>query len=208
MRPDRRLLLGGALAALLAPVSAGAAPSFAAVSAPIAALNAGLIGVMKAGKESPFDKRFAMLEPIVVKVFDLPHILAMSVGFGWPTLKPAEQKSLLSVFRQYTVASYVANFKSYDGEQFRVLPKLRSVGVQQVVATEIVPRNGKPTRIDYVMRQNGTIWQAVDVLLDGTISQVAVQRSDFHSFLASGGAAALIAALRKKVASLSGGALS
>ncbi|MGH7191895.1 MAG: hypothetical protein ACREF0_22195 [Acetobacteraceae bacterium] len=48
----------------------------------------------------------------------------------------------------------------------------------------------------------------MDVLLDGTISQVAVQRSDFQSFLTSGGAPALVAALHKKVASLSGGALS
>lgn len=208
MRPDRRLLLTGALAALLVPAGAFAAADFAAVTAPIAALDAGLVAVMKAGEATPFARRFAMLEPVVVKVFDLPRIVAITVGFDWPTLSAEEKKSLLDVFRRYTVASYVANFKSYSGEQFRILPNLRPVGTEQVVTTEIVPASGKPNRIDYVMRQTGSTWQAVDVLLDGTISQVAVQRSDFQSFLTSGGAPALVAALHKKVASLSGGALS
>jgi phospholipid transport system substrate-binding protein len=111
------------------------------------------------------------------------------------------------VFRQFTVASYVANFDSYDGEQLRVLPNPRSVGTERVVATEIVPRSGKPTRLDYVMRDMGGAWQAVDVLLDGTISRVAVQRSDFAALVASGGGNGLIASLRQKVGELSGGAL-
>jgi len=45
------------------------------------------------------------------------------------------------------------------------------------------------------------------VLLEGSISRVAVQRSDFRNALASGDADALIASLRRKVADLSGGAL-
>ena len=42
------------------------------------------------------------------------------------------------------------------------------------------------------------------MLTDGTISQVAVQRSDFGGLLASGGAPALRAGLERKVANLSG----
>ena len=50
-------------------------------------------------------------------------------------------------------------------------------------------------------------WKAVDVLADGSISRVAVQRSDFRSLLASGGAPALLGSLQRKVSDLSGGAL-
>jgi len=46
------------------------------------------------------------------------------------------------------------------------------------------------------------------VLLDGSISRVAVQRSDFRSLLGSGHAGALIRSLQDKVAQLSGGTLS
>ena len=48
----------------------------------------------------------------------------------------------------------------------------------------------------------------MDVLLDGSISRVAVQRSDFRKILANGDTDALIASLRRKIADLSDGALS
>jgi phospholipid transport system substrate-binding protein len=210
MRPERRAFLGGLFAALLVPwaARAEAPPSFAVVSAPVAALDAGLLAVMKAGDATPFPKRYATLEPIIAQSLDLPRILQMSVGFGWPDLTPAQRQELLAVFRQYTVASYVANFDSYNGQQFRILPNLRAVGAEQIVSTQLVSRDGTARRIDFVMLEDGGRWQVVDVLLDGTISQVAVQRSDFHSLLASGGAPALIAGLKKKVATLSGNTLS
>ncbi len=56
------------------------------------------------------------------------------------------------------------------------------------------------------MRREHGGWKIVDVLLDGTISRVAVQRSDFRDVLAQGGATALIASLERKAADLTGGA--
>jgi phospholipid transport system substrate-binding protein len=61
------------------------------------------------------------------------------------------------------------------------------------------------TTLDYVMRRGPAGWQAVDVLTDGSISRVAVQRADFRGLLSSGGAPALVAGLEHKVANLSGG---
>jgi phospholipid transport system substrate-binding protein len=55
------------------------------------------------------------------------------------------------------------------------------------------------------MRNGPAGWKAVDVLANGSISRVAVQRSDFRELLANGGVPALMAALQRKVANLSGG---
>ena len=49
--------------------------------------------------------------------------------------------------------------------------------------TRIIQDNGEPIRLDYVMRQTDAGWRAVDILLDGTISRVAVQHSDFRALL-------------------------
>jgi phospholipid transport system substrate-binding protein len=73
-----------------------------------------------------------------------------------------------------------------------------------VVESEIVPKDGDPTRMDYVMRQGPAGWQAIDVLEEGTISQAAVQRSDFRSLLADG-PDKLISSLTAKVDKMSGG---
>lgn len=183
------------------------AADIAEVSAPIVALNAGLLQIMKAGAKVPFAQRFDMFAPIIDKVFDLPGILRVSVGLTWNKLSEAERADLLAVFRQYTVASWVANFDSFKGERFEVLPDLRAVGTDEVVATRFVPTSGDPTRLDYVMRQSDTGWRVVDVLYNGTISNVVKQRSDFRGPLTEGGAAQLISSLKKKVADLSGGSL-
>ncbi|HYZ64102.1 MAG TPA: ABC transporter substrate-binding protein [Acetobacteraceae bacterium] len=199
MKLTRRASL---LAALL-PLAAHAQNTEAA--APIQALCQALTQVARAGRTTPFMQRYNMLAPAIDGAIDLPGILQLAVGAArWRALPPNEQTALLDVFRKFTVASYVSNFT--NGERFEVLPESRTLGSDQVVATRVVPTNDTPTRLDYVMRRTQAGWRAVDVLLDGSISQVAVYRSDWRASLASG-AGPLIANLQAKVASLSGGAL-
>jgi phospholipid transport system substrate-binding protein len=207
----RRMLLGASmLAAAASPAAAStaaAAIDTAAVIAPIRQLCDGLLAIMHAGGAVPFGQRYKQLAPTVELAFDLDAILQVSVGPAWGAL-PADQKSMLqAAFRRYTIASYVNSFDSYEGQRFDVSPELRALpNGEQVVDTRIVPRTGDSHVLDYVMRQGGQGWRAVDVLLDGTISRVAVQRSDFRGLLARGGAAALAKSLQDKTADLSGGA--
>lgn len=199
-RMKRRALLA---LGLLAPLAARAgAPDPAA---PIAAFDEGLLAVMHAGKDTPFATRVQTLLPLVQQAFNLPLILQNSVGPRWASFAPVMQAQLLDVFTSFTVASWVANFDSFDGETFKILPDLRKIGADEVVQTTLVHRDGDSTRLDYVMRQIGGGWKAVDILLDGTISRVAVQRSDFRSVLSSGDPTRLIAMLRDKVTALSAG---
>jgi phospholipid transport system substrate-binding protein len=112
---------------------------------------------------------------------------------------------LSAAFRRYTVSSYVANFNSFNRQRFEILPDTRAVGSgAMVVRTRLIRPDESPVELDYVMRQGPAGWQVVDVLTDGSISRVAVQRSDFRELLASGGATALAAGLERKVANLSG----
>jgi len=146
---------------------------------------------------------------VVMQSFNMPQVEQDSVGFLWSTLPAAQQQQLASLFEQFTVASYVSGFDGYGGQQIKVLPAERDVGDKKVVETQIVPGDGSdPTELDYVMTKGDNGWQATDVLLNGTISKVAIQSSDFSSEVTSGDASQLIAALKAKVATLSGGALS
>ena len=61
------------------------------------------------------------------------------------------------------------------------------------------------TELDYVMNQTPAGWKVVDVLAAGSISRVAVQRSDFRHILSNGGGDALLMSLQRKTADLSGG---
>jgi phospholipid transport system substrate-binding protein len=176
-----------------------------AVLAPVQQLVDGLLQIMKAGPGTPFPQRFDMLAPVIDRTFDLAAVLQESVGAPWGAL-PQDQQGMLTVaFRRYTIASYVNSFNTFNGQHFEVKPDTREVGNEQIVQTRIIPRSGDSHELDYVMREGGTGWRAVDVLADGSISRVAVQRSDFRRLLARGGALALAESLRSKSADLSDG---
>ena len=178
-------------------------------AAPITALNAALLTTMKASAaKASFQSRYDMLEPVVKQVFDAPVILKNSVGVLWMTLPAAQQQELATLFEQFTVASYVNGFNGYNGERFNVLPGETALGAKKIVKTQIVPRDGgSPTELDYVLAEDSAGWQVTDVLLNGTISKVAIQASDFASLVNAGDATQLIAALKTKIATLSGGVL-
>jgi phospholipid transport system substrate-binding protein len=75
------------------------------------------------------------------------------------------------------------------------------------VQSRIAPLSGDATELDYVMKQTPSGWVVVDVLTAGSISRVAVQRSDFRRILSNGGSDELLASLQRKASDLSGGAL-
>jgi phospholipid transport system substrate-binding protein len=203
---DRRALLAlGFGMALFGGSAARAAPGGDA-SAPIRALNEGLLAIMRAGKATSFTQRFDMLAPVIDRTFDLPALLRGAVGLGWASLSQPDQEALREAFRRFSIASWVANFDDFQGQRFTVKPEPRAIGDGGlVVETEFAAPGAEPVTLSYVMRLVGDEWRAVDVLAQGTISRVAVLRSDFRRALAQGGAPALLAQLRQKVAALAGG---
>jgi phospholipid transport system substrate-binding protein len=200
------VLMGAALPVYVAATIRPARAEDDSIVQPIQQLVDGLTEIMKAGTGTPFAQRFDTLAPIVDRTFDLPVILQESVGERWASLPQDQQDMLMQAFRRYTVASYVNSFDDYKGQHFDVKPDTRPVGNgEQVVQTRIIPRRGDGHELDYVMRQGTEGWRAVDVLADGSVSRVAVQRSDFRRLLTRGGAQALAQSLRTKSADLSGG---
>jgi phospholipid transport system substrate-binding protein len=195
----RRASLLGAFAAFAGPVMP--ARSDTAPVASIQQLTDGLLQIMKAGSATPFSVRFDMLAPLIDRIFDLDAVLRTSVGSAWASLPPSQQ-----TFRRYTIASYVNSFDHFNGQRFSVEPQTQPLGNdEQIVRTRIIPPSGDGHELDYVMRNTGSGWRAVDVLADGTISRVAVQRSDFRRLLSRGGAPALAESLATKSLGLSDG---
>jgi phospholipid transport system substrate-binding protein len=201
----RRLLLAGGL--LMWPALSWTQGASQEAQKSVSELYAGLQVIMRMGSGAAFPQKFNQLAPVIDRTFDLDAILRSSVGLRWNSLDPASQRNLSAVFRTFTIASWTSNFGNDGGQRFEVLPQVRASGADQIVASRLVPSSGDPVRIDYVMRGGPGGWRIVDVLLNGSISRVAVQRSDFRSLLTSGSATPLIDSLRQKVVDLSGGTM-
>jgi phospholipid transport system substrate-binding protein len=205
--PNRRTLLRLALAtAALAVACAGTAVA-SEITAPVEQLHAGLMTIMNAGKAAPFRQRYETIAPVIGRTFDLEAILRQVIGPRWALLPADQQAALAEAFRRYTIASYVANFDTFSGQRFEIVPVVKAVANDRVVETRIALSGGRVHMLDYLMRQEGGRWRVVDVLADGAISRVASQRSEMRSVLAGGGGAGLLVSLRQKTAELSGGIL-
>ncbi|HUC08847.1 MAG TPA: ABC transporter substrate-binding protein [Stellaceae bacterium] len=157
-----------------------------------------LLTTMKNARTLGQNGRYETLAPVVNSLFDVPSMVRLAVGPGWDNLTPAQQQQITTAFGRYVSATYADRFDSYSGEQLQVTGDEPYAG-GVIVETRIVRAGQQPVTINYMVRQNRGIWQISDVYLDGTISQVATQRSEFHSILAREGVEGLISALAHKV---------
>jgi phospholipid transport system substrate-binding protein len=157
-----------------------------------------LLTTMRNGPTLGQSGRYARLAPVVDRVFDVPSMTRLAIGSSWAALSPAQQQQLVEAFRHYIAATYADRFDSYSGQQLQVTGERPNNG-DVVVQTKIVKSDGDTTTLDYLMRQNQGSWQVSDVYLDGTISQVAIQRSEFYSILRRDGVDGLVIALNRKV---------
>jgi phospholipid transport system substrate-binding protein len=193
------------IAALCLALAFGAAGTGFAAASPqgtVQSFYATLLTTMKEGSQLGQSGRYAALAPVVQQVFDVPLMTRLAVGPDWAHLSPAQQQQVTAAFGHYIAATYAYRFKSWDGQELQV-------GAEQpfadgyIVDTTIGKPSDEPTKINYLVRQDGRNWQIADVYLDGTISQLATQRSEFHDILQRKGVDGLISTLNHKVDLLS-----
>jgi len=150
-----------------------------------------LLDSMKNGKALGVQGRYNKLKPAIEQAFDLGTMIKYAVGPGWDTASPADQKSLTDAFERMTIAQYAGNFDSFSGEKFVVDPNVTVRGTDHYVSSKLVAKDQTVVFI-YRVRQFGSSWKIIDVLLEGSISQLSVYRSDYAATIKAGGAAALV----------------
>jgi phospholipid transport system substrate-binding protein len=161
-----------------------------------------LLGSMKSGHSLGQSGRFARLEPVIRRTFDIPTMARLSVGSYWATLSEVQRHQVIESFGRYISATYADRFDSYAGQKLQVTGEQPAAG-GIMVKSRIIKANGEPVNVDYMMRRNGDTWLISDIYLDGAISEVATRRSEFGAILKNEGIDGLIAALNRKANILS-----
>jgi phospholipid transport system substrate-binding protein len=164
-----------------------------------------LLSTMKDGQQLGFAGRRDKLTPTIRETFDFPLMTRLTVGPPWAGLSPEQQQQILEAFSAFSIATYANRFDGFAGEHFEVEPTPTHLANGDVIVkSKLIPREGDDVELDYLMRQTGRDWHAIDVYLSGTVSELAVRRSEFSSVLRRDGASALVILLQRKVAELSG----
>jgi phospholipid transport system substrate-binding protein len=156
-----------------------------------------LLGTMKNGRTLGQSGRFARLEPVIRRTFDIPTMARLAVGSSWATLSEAQRQQVIESFGRYISAMYADRFDSYAGQKLQVTGE-QPAAAGVMVKSQIIKANGEPVNVDYMMRRNGDTWLISDIYLDGAISEVATRRSEFGAVLKNDGIDGLIAALNRK----------
>ncbi len=183
--------------------SAGADPSHATVAQRIERLHAVLLDVMKSAEAgADFAGRRDELEPVLLESFDLPFMAQKSVGRHWKKVSEAERAELVETFTRYMVANYAGRFHGYSGQSFETLGVEASARETLMVRTRLVDPTGDDVALDYRLRSHAGTWKIVDISLNGTVSELALRRSEYSSLIQREGFEALIVALNEKIETL------
>jgi phospholipid transport system substrate-binding protein len=166
-------------------------------------LQAALLKVMQEADALGFEGRYELLKPVVAETFDVRFMGSKSVGRYWNKLDADQQAVWLTKFAGYLTANYAGNFNEYDGESFEVLGEESSARKTQVVLTRLNVPSGEDVVLNYRLREASPgEWRIIDIYLKGTVSELALRRSDFSATLKEKGFGELTLAIDKKIAEL------
>lgn len=198
------------LIALLAlPIAAEpAAVSQAAAESPterIDALHAHLLDVMRNAVSLGYPGREEKLRAVIPGFFDVDFMARKALGSHWKSAGPDAQRRYLETFTRFMVANYAGRFDGFSGQSFETRGEEPARLDTVVVKTVLRDPGDEDVELNYRMREVGDTWKIIDVYLDGTVSELALRRSEFVSIVKRDDIEALIVALDEKIAKLASG---
>jgi phospholipid transport system substrate-binding protein len=194
----RFLALSAAAAACLGAPSA----SLAAIdpnAARIQAFYDALLDTMKQGPQLGVQGRFDKLLPAMHAAYDMPTMMRIACGSSWAKIPADKQQALIDAFERMSTAIYADRFAKFSGQKFVVDPTPLPHNADMVVRTQLIPADGDPVQLNYLMRGPADNMKIIDVFLEGAISELATRRSEFSGVLRTDGADALLAKLKERV---------
>ena len=189
------------LLAATAGADPGPSPDPAASTKIVEELHATMLDVMKNAQALGYEGRLAKLEPAIATRYDFSFMAEKSVGLAWKDFDEAARAKLVDAMERLAGATYAARMDGFAGERFETLGSQSAAQSTLVVRTQLVEATGTKRLLDYRLRANAAgDPKIVDVFFDGTVSELAMRRSEYTALLKKGGLPALLEALEKKIA--------
>lgn len=186
----------------VSPVSAAAqalAPSSIQI---VESLHAKLLDAMMRSDDLGYDGRYALLRPALDDYYDLDFMAEKTVGRHWRQLGEADQALWRDAFRSMMAANYADRFVGYTGQSFETHGEEPFAHQTVLVRTTLLNPEGDDVQLHYRLRQTDAGWRIVDIYLNGTVSELALRRSEYGSVLKRGGFETLLTSVVEKAQEL------
>lgn len=191
-------------AAVAVADSAAPTPS-ASPTARIDGLHVSLLAVMKDAVALGYDGRAEKLGAVIPTYFDVEYMARKSLGAHWNTADAVAKQRYLETFERFMVANYAGRFNGYSGQSFETLGEEAAPSNTMIVKSRLVDPEDENVELNYRMRKVDGTWKIIDVYLNGTVSELALRRSEFVSIVKRENLDGLLKALDAKIAKLAAG---
>ena len=131
------LLIGGVARGAAAPAPADTVRRF----------YDALLTTMQNGLSLGPKGRYAALEPVIGRTFDIPYMTRMATGAAWGRLSDHQRGELTRAFGRHLTATYAERFDRYSGQRLDVTGEQRRAA-DVVVDSRIVRAQAAPQRLN------------------------------------------------------------
>lgn len=195
----------GLLAAVVALVPATSHADDAPATPVVTALNAALTEVLKSAQTLGYKGRFDRLAPAIDRAFDLPFMAEKAVGKYWKSFDDAQQTRWSALFREFTIANYAGNLDQDRGQRVEMQGEETAPNDTEIVHTVVITPGAENVELNYRLHHPADAWRIIDVYLKGTVSELALRRSDYTAVLEREGFDGLATSMRTKIDDLAAG---
>ena len=153
-------------------------------------------GLRKSHKEN--FKNYNLIKNLVAQTYNVEKMVSIIIGKKWTQIKVVKQKEIISVFNEYVIKNYIKRFKKIKQIDFENLSSKEVRKNYFLVKTKLKILEEDDVKIDYLLIKNNGEWKIFDVLLAGSVSEIATKKSEFNSFISNNNIEGLIQALKSK----------
>ena len=133
---------------------------------------------------------------VINRTYDAEKMLKMIIGADWKNQENEKKKELIIVFKEYISKNYLKRFSKINDVSFSNEKKEKISSEFFLVRSNLVIKKEKIS-IDYLLSLKDNTWKIFDVLLDGSVSEIATKKSEFRIYIKERKIDELIEALKK-----------
>ena len=133
----------------------------------------------------------AMIDDVVKNSYDLEKMGKIIIGIDWKQMDTKTQKEFINVFKRFISVNYFRRFNKINELNFEN-QTVTDIENKFKLARVLLTADKEKIKIDYLLGFKNEKWKIFDVLLDGSISEVATKKSDFKKIIKEEGVSGLV----------------
>ena len=117
--------------------------------------------------------------------YNVEKMISTVIGNRWKNISDQDKKKLKNSFKKYIAKNYISQFRKIKNPEFRNIVEKKIGEKFKLINSKLILAN-EEIKIDYLLTFENDQWKIFDILLAGSISEIATKKSEFQKYLANG----------------------